>query len=69
MPTKHNKCVVIPKLKHFDDIRFKELFGGIRVVFVWFFFFWFFLQNKICPFLRQGIYIHVGHSFFLNTVG
>ena len=24
------------------------------------------LQNKISPFLRQGIYIYVGHSFFVN---
>jgi hypothetical protein len=22
-----------------------------------------FLQNKMCPFLRQGIYIYVGHYF------
>ena len=29
----------------------------------------FFLQNKICPFLAQGICIYVGHSFSWNTVG
>ena len=29
----------------------------------------FFLQNKICPFLAQGICIYVGHSFLWNTVG
>ena len=28
-----------------------------------------FLQNKMCPFLRQGIYIYVGHYFLWNTVG
>jgi hypothetical protein len=30
---------------------------------------WVFLQNKICLFLAQGIYIYVGHSFIWNTVG
>ena len=31
---------------------------------------WFlFYQNKICPFLAQGICIYVGHSFLWNTVG
>jgi hypothetical protein len=24
---------------------------------------WFYLQNKICPFLAQDIRIYVGHSF------
>jgi hypothetical protein len=38
--------------EHFDDIGFRELFGGIRV--------FFFLQNKICPFLGEGICIYVG---------
>jgi hypothetical protein len=28
----------------------------------------FFLQNKICPFPRQGIYIYVGQSLLWNTV-
>jgi hypothetical protein len=28
---------------------------------------WFFLQNKICPFLRQGISIY--NSFLWNAVG
>ena len=32
------------------------------------FYFLFFLQNKICPLLRQGVYIYVGHSFLCNTV-
>ena len=32
----------------FDDISFRVLFGRIKVVL---------LQNKICPFRRQGIYI------------
>jgi hypothetical protein len=41
--------------EHFDDIGFRELFGGIRVVL--------FLQNKICPFLGEGIRIYVGHCF------
>ena len=35
-----------------DDISFRELFGRIIVVFI--------LQNKICPFLVQGICIYVG---------
>jgi len=26
-------------------------------------------HNKMCPFLRQGIYIYVGHYFLWNTVG
>jgi hypothetical protein len=25
------------------------------------------LQDKICPFLAQGICIYVGHSFFYET--
>ena len=29
----------------------------------------FFLQNKICPFLAQGICIYVGDSFLWNRVG
>ena len=28
-----------------------------------------FLQNKMCPFLIQGICIYVGHSFLENIVG
>ena len=28
----------------------------------------FFLTNKICPFLRQGIYSYVGQSLLWNTV-
>jgi hypothetical protein len=59
-PTKHSKYVVNPKLKHFDDISFKYLFSRIRVVF---------LQNNICPFLRQYTCIYVDHSFLWNTVG
>jgi hypothetical protein len=35
---------------------FREHFGRIRV-------FSFSFQNKICPFLTQGICIYVGHSF------
>ena len=31
--TKHTKYVVNQKLKHFDDISFREPFGRIRVVF------------------------------------
>jgi hypothetical protein len=42
------------KVEHVGDITFRELFGRISV----------FLQNKICPFLAQGICIYVGHSFF-----
>jgi hypothetical protein len=52
--TKDNKYVVHQKLEHVDYISFKELFGRIRVGF--------FLQNKICPFLAQGMCIYVGHS-------
>jgi hypothetical protein len=29
----------------------------------------YFLQNKICPFLEQGICIYVDHSFLWNAVG
>ena len=53
--TKDNKCVINIKLEHVGDISFRELFDRIRVLF--------FLQNKICPFLAQGICIYVGHSF------
>jgi hypothetical protein len=42
------------KLEHVDDISVRELVGRIRVVV---------LQNKICPFLAQGICIYVVHSF------
>jgi len=28
----------------------------------------FFLQNKMCPFLKQGVIIHVGHSILWNAV-
>jgi hypothetical protein len=41
--TKENKYGVNQKLEHVDDISFRELFGRISV--------FFFLQNKICPFL------------------
>jgi hypothetical protein len=55
----------IKKLKHVDDISFRERFGGISVLF-----FCFFLQNKICPFLAQGIwpFFFMKHSWtnFLN---
>ena len=27
---------------------------------------WFFLQNKICLFLKHDIFIYVGHSFFMT---
>jgi len=27
----------------------------------------FFLQNKICPFLAQGTFIYVGHSFLYDA--
>jgi hypothetical protein len=43
--------------KKFDDVIFREFFGRFIVGF----FCW---QNKICPFLRQGICIYVYHSFF-----
>ena len=55
--TKYNKYGVNQKHEHVDDISFRELFGRIRVVF---------FQNKICPFLTQGICIYVGHSFFMK---
>ena len=57
--TKDNKYVVNQKLEHVDDISFRELFSRISV----------FLQNKICPFLAQGICIYVGHSSLWNTAG
>ena len=59
MSTKVNKYVVNQKLEHVDDINFRELLGKIRV-----FWFFFFLQYSICPFLVQGICIYVGHSFY-----
>ena len=62
--TKHSKYVVNQTLEHFDAISFREIFVRIRV-----FFFVFFLQNKTCPFLLQGICIYVVHSFLWNTVG
>jgi hypothetical protein len=43
------------KLEHVDDFSFRELFGGIKVVFI--------SQNKICPFLAQRICIYNDHSF------
>jgi len=52
---KQNKYVDNQKLEHGDDICFRKLFGRIGVFFV--------LQNKICPFLAQGICIYIGHSF------
>jgi len=45
--TIHNKYVINQKLKHFDDIRFRDILDRIRM----------FFQHKICPFLEQGIYI------------
>ena len=39
------------KLEHFDDIRFREAFRRIGVLFI--------LQNKICPLLRQDICVYV----------
>ena len=53
--TKDNKYVVNQKLEHVDGISFRELFSRIRVVFV--------LQNKMFPFLAQGICLYVGYSF------
>jgi hypothetical protein len=49
--TKHNKYVVNQKLDHVGDISFREFLVESAV----FFFVFFFLQNKICPFLAQGI--------------
>ena len=54
---KDNKYVVNQKLEYVDGIRFRELFGRIRVGI-------FFLQIKICPFLAHGICIYVGHFFY-----
>jgi hypothetical protein len=49
---KHSKCVVNQKLD-FDDISFRELFGGMRV--------WFFThtKKKICPLIKEGLNIVV----------
>jgi hypothetical protein len=55
--------VVNQKFEHVDDISFRELL--VESVF----FFCFVLQNKIFPFLAQGICIYDGHSFLWNTVG
>jgi len=38
---------------------FREHFGRIRVVDV--------IQNKICPFLGQGIYIYISHFFMKHS--
>ena len=59
-PVIHNTYVVNQNVKHFDDISCRELFGRIRV---------FVFQNKIGPFLRQGICIDVDHSLLRNTIG
>ena len=52
---KHNKYVVNQKLEYYDDISFRELNGKIIVIF---------LQNKICPFLRQVIGIYIVRIIF-----
>ena len=44
---KHSKYVVNKTIDHFDDASFWELIDRIRVGF--------FLQNDICPFIKQGI--------------
>jgi hypothetical protein len=49
------KCSTKPLFKVLTCIL--SAFGRIRVVFY---------QNKICPFLAQGICIYVGHSFFMK---
>jgi len=53
--TERNKYVVNQKLEDVVDISVRELFGRISG--------FFFLQNKICSFIAQGICIYVGHSF------
>jgi hypothetical protein len=47
--------------KYFVNLKLENCDISFRVVF--------YLQNKICPFLLQGICIYVGHSFSWNTVG
>jgi hypothetical protein len=54
--TKENKYVVNKKLEHAEMTSVSENF---LVEYEWFF--W--GQNKIYPFLAQGICIYVGHSF------
>ena len=51
--SKHSKCVVNQKLDYFDDISFRELFGGMRV--------WFFThtKKKIYPFIQERLNIVV----------
>jgi hypothetical protein len=42
-----------------NDEELEELFGRIRAG-------GFVFQNKICPFLAQGVCVYVGHSFFMK---
>jgi hypothetical protein len=50
---KRKEMLSIKTSSMFDEINFRELFGRISG----------FLQNKICPFLAQGICIYVFRSF------
>jgi hypothetical protein len=56
---KHKKYVVNQKLEHVDDISFIALNGKIIVIF---------LQNKMCPFLRQVIGIYIGWSLSMTLL-
>jgi len=40
-------------MEHFDDVSLRELLVGISL---------FFVENKICPFLKEDICIYVGQS-------
>ena len=44
-----HKDAVNQKPEHVDGVSFRELVDGIRICF--------YLQNKMCPFLKQGIYV------------
>ena len=59
-PTKHNKCVVNQKLKHFDDITFRLLFGRIRVSF--------FCEIKLVPSLDMVFVSTLDILFFMKNI-
>jgi hypothetical protein len=55
--TKHSTHIVNQKLKHFDDVSFRDSFAIFSGCFF-----------KISFVLKQGIGIYVHHYFILNTV-
>jgi hypothetical protein len=49
----------IKQVEHFDDVGFRNLCVEFS-----FFFLFLCLLNKICPFLKQNIYMYAGHCFW-----